>query len=89
MYYNFKTLKMKKLKLNELKVQSFVTSMEENQVETAKGGAAPGGDTTTIIKSVVCPRPTDIWECSSKYLQICLVTYGVGNCGTQPLVCGA
>ena len=31
---------MKKLKLNDLKVNSFVTSMEQKEKETVKGGGA-------------------------------------------------
>ncbi len=34
-------MKKKKLNLNKLKVESFVTSMEEGKEETAKGGFQP------------------------------------------------
>ncbi len=35
---NFSRMAKEKLKLNELKVQSIVTSLEEGQMQTLKGG---------------------------------------------------
>lgn len=38
-----------KLKLNELKVQSIVTSLEENQMQTLKGGKEVVGRRRTYV----------------------------------------
>ena len=62
-------MKNKKLKLEDLKVKSFITSMEPKEKETVEGGDTIGvitgitiGITTaiTIINSCFgCPQPSD------------------------------
>jgi len=51
---------MKKLKLNELKVQSFVTKLEEPKSDTVKGGSLQVScfDNCVSQKNGICPSDT-------------------------------
>jgi len=51
---------MKKLKLNELKIQSFVTKLEEPMSDTVKGGSLQVScfDNCVSEKNGICPSQT-------------------------------
>lgn len=73
----------KKLNLNELRIKSFVTHVDENKVETVKGGAAPPNTDAPIgdrPKSLShCGIYTDIEDCAptggESVLNVCHTVY--------------
>ncbi|MEL7147934.1 MAG: pinensin family lanthipeptide [Bacteroidota bacterium] len=59
-------MKKKKLNLEELKVQSFVTLNKDQLNETIKGGVADRDDELVPlpknpIDTILCPRTPDTW----------------------------
>ena len=69
-------MKTKKLNLNDLKVESFVTNVEPNNSNTVKGGST-GGCTATIIIIVATATATayTLARCTD------------GVCGTAKFLC--
>ena len=71
-------MKNKKLKLNELKVKSFLTDFEREKANTAKGGypasffCGPSGEPS-------CYHPVDAWGCNAAFGS----KVGGGGCGKK------
>ncbi len=69
---------MKRLNLNDLKVQSFITSVEEESVNTIKGGRESGFQILCDSTPENCQEPTA--RCGSN-------ACGTNACGTYPATC--
>lgn len=57
-------MKKKRLKLDELKVKSFVTLEDDNASQTIKAGAAGSGGDELVpnpIKTILCPPTPGTW----------------------------
>ena len=88
----------KKLKLNELKVQSFVTSIEKREIETVKGGTGNSNNpvcNTAVAAcqntiAAVCPEttgPNVIGTPTQVQNTICTLNSNVTVCDTEQFVC--
>ena len=85
-------MKTKKLNLNDLKVESFVTSMESKDSKTVKGGTGSPCSVMTvsiIIYSIVVitSPPSAPNDCICNTGAYCNTNEGVGKCpkgGTHP-----
>jgi hypothetical protein len=77
-------MKKLKLKLDELKVQSFVTELNPGLSQTAKGGEDDTGYGTDIIG---CPDPQTITLCGASAASSwpCRLSCGTGPTGTKPI----
>lgn len=67
---------MKNLKLNDLKIKSFVTSVDKEIVDTIKGGTSAN----TSIQQRICDSSPE--NCQEPSIQC-----GTNNCGTYPSGC--
>jgi len=65
---------MKKLKLNELKVKSFVTALENNESNTVKGGSNP-----LVVSNVTGCMNTQAHFCTGSAVDACPT--GGRSCG--------
>jgi hypothetical protein len=65
-------MKKEKIPLDELQLDSFITSMHHNDALTVQGGDA--GDITLYPTNVLCPPPVSL-----TYITICPVTLPICN----------
>lgn len=84
-------MKKKKLKLAELKVQSFVTSLDAENAKTLQGGirdiiVGPGPDVS--LNNTQCEGASVCFECTSPHLCATRAQFDVNPICTGTPACG-